>query len=397
MLNSKILNTLKRFFFFLTLLYIFIPFETADPSFSMKIRLIVAMGLTVYMLYLNNFKIKINGLGKITLLLLLFLIISNSFISFDTTLFIFVGAIIFGAVNASVIKNNPKLYNDFLIGLQWLIIFSIFTLLFQLIYFSITGEVISFHKMVYPLSEERIGIQKEFNNLHRLGGMYIEPGTYSNFMYLFLILYLFLTKNIKSTLLFIGAISILFTYSVWGLIFGGYLVIVLILARIKESSLKKKFTIILLLFLINLVGINYLLNSPAIQFAVTKMKAGGGSVSAKEDAYNKYLQTYDNFLIMGEGFSSSFEKGLTSVQDAGFLLNLSVILGIFFTTLLIIIYLVSFLKASDKFVILASLPIFISKIYYWDFAFWLLFFLIIYSGYLNNTTPDKNHLNTNQG
>ena len=397
MIYKKILNNLKRFLFFLTLLYIFIPFETTDPTFSMKIRLAVAMGLTFYMLYLNDFKIKLNNLGKITLLLLIFLIILNSFISFDTTLFIFTGAIIFGAVTASIIKNNTTLYNDFLTGLEWLIIFSIFTLLFQLIYFSQTGEVISFHKMVYPLSEERIGIQKEFGNLHRLGGMYIEPGTYSNFMYLFLIIYLFLTKNIKSSLLFIGAVSILFTYSVWGIIFGSYFVIVLILARIKESSLKKKFTIIFLLFLINLVGINYILNSPAIQFAMAKMEAGGGSVSAKEDAYNKYAQTYDNFLIIGEGFSSSFEKGLTSAQDAGFLLNLSVILGIFFTALLILIYLISFIKSSDKFVILASLPIFISKIYYWDFAFWLLFFLIVYSGYAKNTTSNKNSSYINQG
>ena len=83
-----------------------------------------------------------------------------------------------------------------------------------------------------------------------MGGVYIEPGTYSNMMYVFLFLYFILKKEKIDLLVFAGSLSIILTYSAWGIIFGSYLMIILILGKLNKFSWKKRilYSILILLF-----------------------------------------------------------------------------------------------------------------------------------------------------
>ena len=174
------------------------------------------------------------------------------------------------------------------------------------------------------------------------------------------------------------------------MIFGSYLLILLLLAKFKKSTWRKKFLVFFVISGIGLFFINYAVNSSAFNFAINKVSSNTSSVAAKQKAYDKYSKTFDDFLIIGQGFKAKFNEGIPSVQDSGFLLNISVVFGIFFTVMLLILYSISFLRCCTRLEFLISLPIFISKIYYYDPAFWLLFFLVIYGGSKLNSNNINN-------
>ncbi len=374
-------DSARQIFLFVGLLYAFVPFEAGNYLITNAIHITALMLISMYTLYVGRFKLKMNQLGKIVLILLMVFTMISSMVSYGKGEVIFAFSIIFSFITASVIHYNNNFKHQFLIALKWLIIFSISMLFLQLIVLNITGDVLSIHEMIFPFSEARISINTKFDDLYRMGGIYIEPGTYSNLMYLFLVIYMLLSKNLSNYLLFIGAISIILSYSVWGMIFGSYLLFFLIFIKLKNSSLKMKLLVLIAVFSIGSLSINYIINSPAVNYATYKVNSDVSSVSEKEKAYSRYKESIDDFFIIGEGFSPEFNVGIASVQDSGFLLNFSVVFGILFTVYILMVYILSFLKCCTPIQLIISLPIFVSKIYYWDAAFWLLFFLVVYGGY----------------
>lgn len=371
----------KSFLLFLGFLYALIPFEASSAILTNAIHIVALMFVMGYALFLSNFKLRINKIGRITLMIIAFFVLISSMVSYDRSGLIFTFSIIFGAIIASLINYNSKFNNLFLVALKWLIIFSISMLFLQIVILNISGNVIRIHEMIYPFSMARISINEGYNDLYRMGGIYIEPGTYSNMMYLFLIIYIVISKKISSSLLIIGAISIIFSYSVWGMVFGSFLFIILMVAKLKGASWKKKMIVLFALVLVGIISVNYLTERPEVIYAIDKVNSDANTVVDKEMVYRKYKETFDSFLLIGEGFTPQFNIGLISVQDSGFLLNLSIIFGIFFALIILVIYSISFLRCFTWIIYLASLPIFISKIFYFEPVFWLLFFLLIYKGF----------------
>jgi len=376
----RLQDTLKIFIIFLGLLYALVPFETSNSKLTYAIHAAALLFIMIYALIVADFKVKINRLGRITLVILIFFNLVALLISYEKVGLIFAFSIIFSSITASIIYNDPKFRKQFLLALKWLIIFSISILFIQIIVLNISGSVVRIHEIIYPFSKARISVSEEFNNLYRMGGIYIEPGTYSNMVYMFLIIYLVISKNISKPILIVGAISIILSYSVWGMVFGSYLLILFIFAKIKSSSFKKKVLILFTILLTGFVSFSYLSKRPEINYAINKVNSDTNSVVYKEQVYLRYKNNFDSFLLIGEGFLPPFNIGLKSVQDSGFILNLSVVFGILFTILILIIYSVSILKCCDKAIFFASLPIFMGKFFYWDTSFWLLFFLVIYGG-----------------
>jgi hypothetical protein len=299
----------------------------------------------------------------------------------------FLLSIIFAFITASTIHNKEIFRKQFSITLEWLIIFSVSMFFLQFIVFYLSNNVLPIHKFIFPFSEARIGVLEISNSILRLGGLYIEPGTYCNWMYLFLVIYILISDNVKKSLLYIVAISMIMSYSVWGIIFGSYLLIILIIIKLKKFTWKKRIMLFLILLLMSYSTIEYISNSSAIQYSSNKINSNNGSVTAKEMTFKNYKDNFTNFLIIGEGLNPPFYKKLTSPQDSGFILNLSIIIGIFFTIIILLIYTISFFKYSNSLIFLISLPIFFSKINYYEASFWLLFFIIIYKGH---STYQKN-------
>jgi hypothetical protein len=239
--------------------------------------------------------------------------------------------------------------------------------------------------MVYPFSEARVGTDKLFEGLFRFGGLYIEPGTYSNWMYLFLVIYMILSRKIFTPLVLTGSLSMILSYSVWGMVFGAYLFTFAIMTKIKKTSWKSKIILLLSFLSFSYYSIITFSNSKAVNFAIYKLDVDSEntSTSGKIDFYKKYEAHLGDLLFIGEGYKPKIYEGIGSPQDTGIIVNLSVIFGIFFTCIILFIFIISFQKCCGWIMFFASLPIFISKIYFSDPTFWLLYFLVIYAGYSN--------------
>jgi len=357
---------------FLGFIYSFIPFETSSSRLTLAIRLIILVVFTTY-IYLKN---RINSDSYITLTLLLILIFAyfGALESLSLYLFIFLASILSAYITANAINNNPNLYQNFIIAWEKLLIFSIAMLFLQQLTYLITSNILRLHEIIFPISKARVEIIEQLN-LIRFGGIYIEPGTYANFMYLFLIIYMVIKKNFNSTLVSIASFSIISTMSVWGMIFGTYLLFISILLKIKKTSTIKKLLTTIIVVTTTLYGINTLTKTSAYRYAKLKLEMKSESGHSKVVVLNRFKKDIPNYILVGNGFDPKIVMDITAPQDAGFILNLSIVLGILFSILILIIYSINIINRRGFLILMASAPILISKIFYWEFSFWLLFFL----------------------
>jgi len=380
------IDLFQKIFLFICLIYAFIPFEAVSFISTNKIHRIFLILIMLYALYINSF--KISKYGSIFFIIFLFFALINSFVSIGENIIIFAMSILFAAIVVPIIYQNNKFKNQFLVAIRWLIIFSITMFFLQFILYHITGEILLLHELIFPFSKARIAEELSYGNLMRMGGIYIEPGTYSNYMFIYIFIYLTLTRNIKDILLFIGAISIILTASVWGMIFASYFLVMLILSNLSMISVKNKLLFLSILIFVGYESVGYLEHNLAVQYALNKTQANdkaNGSTGAKKFVYLKYKKEYINLLLLGQGFKPEFQKNTFSLQDSGVLLNMSIIFGIFFTGIFFITFILALLKITNYWIVLGSLPIFISKIYYWEPALYLLYFLVVYGAFLNYT------------
>lgn len=374
---------------FILFLYAFIPFESSSPSKTQNIHLLFMIIIILFTLYYNNFKIQINVLARFIVFTITMITLISLIISLEKDALVFSFSIILALVISSTLYYNINFRETFISSLKLLISFSILMLFLQILILKITGEIIPIHETIYPFSESRIGIYTSFEGFYRTGGLYIEPGTYANYMYLFLFLYMLLTRKVDDLIVLLGAISIILSNSILGMIIGSYLLLFILLNKVKKATLFKKIIIICSTIIISTYFINNFINSSGYSYVISKLTTSNASADAKRIAYSKYLETFDSFLIIGQGFNPEFNIGIPSVQDAGFLLNLSVVYGILFTLLLFSFFIFLILKNYNLTFLIISLPIFISKIFYYDPIFWVVFLFLIHN---IKEQPEQNHL-----
>jgi len=373
---------LEKFFLFICLLYGFIPFEAVAILRTDRLHLLFLIAILIYVLFITSF--RINKYGGLFIIISISLALMNAFISLGHDIVLFAESILFAAIVVPALYSNERFREQFICALRWLIILSITMFILQFIVYHLSGSILRLHEMVFPFSQARIAEESSFGNLVRMGGIYIEPGTYSNYMYIYILIYSILTKKLSGFLSFATAITTILTFSVWGMIFASYFLFIIILDKLKQKSFIVK-TVVLFIFLSGGVYIsNKVLNDPAVEYAVHKLDSNRGSTGYKKQAYKKYELSYENFLFIGEGFIPEFKKGIPSLQDSGVLLNISIVFGIFFTAIFMLIFLLALSRLHNYLLAFATIPIFIDKIYYWDVAFVLLYFLVIYDGLIKN-------------
>jgi hypothetical protein len=378
MFKNKISDLIKIFFIFICLLYGWIPFEAETYAMSFRIHLIFMFLLMLYAFYSNSFKIsKYSILFFFTLIFISGLLF---FKSYGSAIFSFVTSILFASIVVPTLFNNSKFKNYFTQALYLLIIMSISMFFLQIIIYISTGNLPLLHELIFPFSKARIATEIQFDNLTRMGGMYIEPGTYSNYMFILLTIYFILKKKVNYYLLFICALSIILTYSLWGMIFATYLLIIIFLVQLKRISFHKKILLLFIVFSVLFYINQNIQHNNAIQYGIEKLQRNGtnNSTGAKKTAYKEFINSIENYFILGDGFSPKLQKKVLSLQDAGLILNLSIVFGIIFTICFLLIYLILVFKLTNITIAFISLPIFMSKLFYWDPAIWLLFFMLIY-------------------
>ncbi len=383
-ITSKINSIVSILFILGAFMYGFVPYGMETPVQSHNASMASLSVIILYVILTKKYRSKYNIFIILILLFIAYLIVVGSMMSVGKMSILFVFSIMFAQIVANAIHYSDDFKTRFLAALKLLILLSIFLLLLQLIGKIITGQVMNIHNFFYPLSESRVTGLTGLGDVYRIGAMHGEPGTFANITYILLILYMVLSKKNTSLVLFVGALSIVISGSLWGIMFGMYMLVILLIAKLlktKDISVTKIFFLYIFIISISSVGIYNFLQSSEFNYAKVKLSSNTQSVRVKDMAYDKYKKSYDDFMFVGQGFTPEFNTGIPSVQDAGLLLNMTVVFGILPTIFLMIIFLISLLRCCSWVELFAFLPILVSKIYYIDRIFWLLFFLVIYGTY----------------
>lgn len=160
-----------------------------------------------------------------------------------------------------------------------------------------TGEAVSLHEMVFPVSGDRTG--SELAGVTRLGGFQLEPGTYSAWVAM-LIAFCRLWKGRFGFIDYVGIASILGTYSAMGVAFVAVLtgwVLLDALRSLRLLPVVSSMTIALLIgFWAASLGVaTYLEN----RFLET---SGETSVAGREKPLRAWLDSDTADKLIGAGF-----------------------------------------------------------------------------------------------
>lgn len=200
---------------------------------------------------------------------------------------------------------------------------NMFFLYLQLTYYFISGNIIEFHTLLFPFSSSRVG---EFIGVIRLGGLHIEPGTYSAFVFALLLARHLLGGAPSDKIFFLAGLSLIVTFSAWGIIAGLVVFSVIILSRSHQSKRNKIIVVSGMLFLTALVQYSTIFYFLA-DYTLQRFEPSAGSASYRIEVFSVLVQELPTYILIGRPFEEVFCAECISPQDLGVFSQLIVRLG----------------------------------------------------------------------
>lgn len=231
------------------------------------------------------------------------------------------------------------------------LIINLGALAFQFLFYILAGEIVHLHTLLFPLSDSRAG---EFLGFVRLGGLHLEPGTYSNFMYVLVVFRVLLGGALTDRLSLLMLASFALTFSAWGIAAFLTGMITIALAAFKNRQRMGKVLlsgfIVMSGFLIVLFTSNLL--EPILSYLEIRLDPTRGSASYRIIAFNELVATFDRYVPIGMPMAEKFCAHCQSPQDLGIWSQFIVRFGIFTAVLVFVVSIVSAWKHSVMMVIL---------------------------------------------
>lgn len=358
-------------------LYCLVPTESVGSNRALVPRLAVAAAIVAVVVTLLKPRISRNSVWYLIICVLFSLIAVVR--SFSAYFFLFGFSVVFAVALASAALQNRAFRQSLSSAVFALLALSVLVLLFQITIYLYSGTVLDIHEMLFPYSSP--ARLYESAGVFRFSGFYIEPGTYANWVYLFLMIYMALNPAARADVVFIVAFSMALTLSAWGVVVALLLVGVSILRDFGRRSFLLLVSIPLVLAITPMSLVDTVLTILDLKLSPDEASAG-----YKVEAYAQFQKIAGDVLLLGDGFSSKFCQSCVAPQDAGLAINLAVVMGVLFSIGLFGVYFVTLLRAGAIRFTVLSLPFLFTKAYYWDFSVWLLFFLVI-SGCLTTQRP----------
>lgn len=245
-------------------------------------------------------------------------------------------------------------------------------LAFQIILYIIYDEVYDIHSFIFPWSEARlfdINLDKSFL---RLTGPHIEPGTYSNWIYVVVFLRGLISGKFFDKVAILAIISSIFTLSFWSFFATYFFILAYLLHTINNPYSKfYAFALFFLIFvsLSGLIDYNFIIFDYISHRAEVESSIGDGH---KATVLSGFFNSVPEFVFFGLPIQTSFCGDCVSPQDIGLILNLSARFGLMFSIVVALFTSVySFILYRFAGLILL-IPLFFSKLYYYDFIFWII-------------------------
>lgn len=366
---STILNYAHIPLLTLCLFLSFNPTESEGSSLSLILRVLPFIFFLMYFI-VKNIKLKLYSQGLFLILAFCIFILITKFNDLGIKVALQLVTIIFTYIFILIINKNNNESNTFLITLSILICIWIFFLFAQFLTFYSFGKTIDFHNNLFPFSNARGFLHA---SQARFGGLQIEPGTYSNWIFGTVVLRAFLIKKISTPLHWIAIISTLLTLSFWAYLSFVFFVI----AASLERKMAGKILIIILLIILTII-FYYIFGDDILIYLQFRSELSSGTATGKLDVYKYMVENTADWLLIGSSLGSIPCNGCTSYQDAGVGFNL-----FFYFGSLIIFILGIFIVKSTRLLGVKGLflitPIFFAKYYYWDpITILLITFIIVH-------------------
>ncbi|MBS0576706.1 MAG: hypothetical protein JSS45_09840 [Proteobacteria bacterium] len=357
------------------LLYSVIPTESGDESSALLIRAIAAWLLSAAILIGGVSKRGIVEYGP-TFAILYAPILIGAFISFSLRYFIASLAFVLCYLWVLAISSNGRLSDQLisaLVGLMWL---SCGVLIIQVAGFA-SGVFIPFHSIFFPWSEARIQV---VDGVSRLGGLYIEPGTFANWMYAFFVLHVLATGRVAMRLGIAAAVCVMLSISAWGVVVGALMLMFTIFFSTNRASIRENIhgsgagigKRLVLLFCA-ILFLRYFLSDEVREFLLTKFSFQTHSGETKLEVYQYLTDHWTSLLFLGRGFDPDFCTDCEHVADSGAFIGVAMVYGFpvaiaFFGVILRAAY-----RARGLAFMLLAIPLLTTKLPYWDFVLFLIF------------------------
>lgn len=350
---------------FVLFVYTFIPFETATEGLALQIRSVAAVLLIAYVFL--NAKWRLDRITLATGFLVLAMAVLASIVSTSGRVFILLISVFLAAVTSCATRDDVKFRANFVRALEWLLAISSLALLAQVAVWKGTGEIIQLHEIVFPMSESRV---EDHGFVARMGGIFIEPGTFANWTCLFVVAYRLLVVQPRHWLLFLVGGAMVASLSAWGLAAGLSILLVSAASALRAGP----FSGVLLMGGAGF-AIPVLLSSDVLDFFEKKSELESDSGDSKILAINEFLRIFESIFFIGQGFSPDFCRACLAPQDAGVFIAYSVVFGVVCSVVVFsFFYLGVYRKLGGAGLLVAAFVV-LSKVFYWDFILWILFFL----------------------
>lgn len=359
--NPRInVHALKVSLILLTFIYFLIPTEASDPTNALLIRCVAALFL---FFYISRGIPRHNKRLVIYFFILYAFVLDALIISYSLRFFILTISIALSyswSVSLYYSTGSSKLTID---ALKLLLYLSIVALLVQSLLYQF-GYFLNIHEFLFPWSSVRV---EDHLTFARLGGLYIEPGTYANWVYAIFILLVFVYRKVPFVLGLLVGISIILSLSVWGVMVG---LIVLTISILASKGVKIYGRIAASLLII--IFLSVFISSDVSNYISTKLSLETPSGQSKTVAYEEFSSTWQELILLGKGFDPNFCDGCLAPEDAGVGMNEIVVFGSVFALLLFApIYFYAYKLGGPLYLVLLG-PLAFTKLFYWDFLMFLI-------------------------
>jgi hypothetical protein len=247
-----------------------------------------------------------------------------------------------------------------------------------------TGQLVDLHNMIFPFSASRIAL---YAGQIRLSGFHIEPGTYSNMMFLTVLLRALLTRRIFDRLNLVAILSTLATFAAWAAVAVSFLCLSMIVEFfIFNPNMRSSVRVVILMAF----GTVALITLPIVLPGLSELEyvdyfakrfSGDSSAGSGADKVMA-LEGWQGFLgprmLIGTSMSDSFCPLCESEQDLGTFFSMAFYLGIIPTFVLIVAVAIKLRQRWNVAFGIAAIPIFVSKLYFYDPIVWLTVGLILF-------------------
>ena len=222
---------------------------------------------------------------------------------------------------------------------------------FQWLVYLVSGEIFHIHTLLFPFSESR---SAEFLGFLRLGGLHLEPGTYSAYLYLLVVFRIILGGAITDRISLLMLVSFALTFSVWGIAaFLTGMIAVTFSAfsngrRMRKALFPASIAVSGFLVLLFMTG----LLEPVLSYLQVRLDPTQGSASYREIALSELIATFDRYVPIGMPMAEKFCAPCQSPQDLGVWSQIIIRFGVFAAVLIFVVSILSAYKHSALMVIL---------------------------------------------